>query len=355
MEQEIKRINDPQQLRQIIQKLFLRLPVTLKQKDGSFPATVVSYDNSVIEIYHTRPDAPSRLLALSHGEHNMFLECLVQGRNDKGNELVKPSRLHLQRQIRSEKRIKVDHSNVLLISNCLAIKSIPESFAVMNEKRDMLLSAYRGQISKMYPNSEIVFRVTYRMDPRMRLIASANKPIYIPDRTMAKVADPRRFIPLEEYKKTVRFDKMPDTCVGEVTEPLFYNKAYLFGYICVFSEKEITETDYDVIAQMGRDLESELLTSGTFPQNPEKCPVVDINTSGVGFMHPHNPAVMRNLMPGEHILFELGIGDTREYFNGVIKNMKSFEKAHRMGVQFENITALQKERLDEYIKGITKT
>lgn len=354
MNQEVKRINDPEQLRQIINKLFLRQSVTLKNKDEMLPVKLIGYDNGLLEISHQAPDSETRFIFLKHSQHNMFLECSVKEKKDS-SEIVHPVKLHLHRQIRSEKRIEVPESEgkIIWVTDVLTLKNFPEIFSSQNNKRDALIKAYKEQLLKKFKKVEIVFRLTVRLDYRMRTLNALRIPIYIPDHPNQTRFDETRFVPYSEYAKLSQYDKLPSGIISEVTEPMFFKNRMLLGYVRAMSETTISLEDYEMIHRVAKELLGNLKTYNILPINRERCPVMDVNLHGMGFMHPHVPHIIKNFMPGEQVIFDIHFPKSKTVtFMGVIKNMKSLEKAHRLGIQFENMMPDQTDALQEFLAGI---
>lgn len=354
-DEEIKRINDPDQLRQIAERVFSRHPVQIQDKTGLYPVDISMVKNGILTLLHNQPDAPARLLVLNHHENKMFLECLVVDKDANGNERVKPIRLHLKRLKRRQQRVQLKgrDNKVAWITEVIPMKTIPEFLSAYNRTRDALMNAYQEQLRIFYTHAEIVFRKTFRMDMRMRTMSNLNKAIFVPTRLNPNTIDSGRFIPYEEYKKIIQYDHIPDTILSEITQPLSYKGIYMFGYMKVLSDRELTTEDYDKVKEISEDFQREVINQELLPRNMERSVVVDITANGVGFMHPHNPAVIRNFMPGEHIVFDIHLPQSETLtISGIIRNIKSLEKAHRIGVEFENLNMEHKAKLVTYIDSV---
>ncbi len=350
---EIKKISDPKQVHDITQKLFCRKPVQIQDKTGNHPVRIKDYSNGKLQLIHNLNDATVRLLSLNHGEHRLFLECRIEKRDPDGTETAMPVRIHMRRQIRREKRVHISEGNakVLWITDVITMKSIPDSMSGYNTRRDQIMQGFRDKLRKIFVISDIIYRKTFRMDNRMRVMSNFGKGIYVQNRNFPQVGINGKTIPFEEYRKIIQFDKLAESIIAEASVPLMYKNIYLFGYAMVHSTEDMDPSHYEKLEYFCRELVKEFHRSELFPRNPEHCIVTDMNYSGVGFMHPHNPAYIRGLMPGEHIMFDMHIpsGETMA-FTGVIRNMKSFEKAHRIGVEFENLNQEQRTHLEKYFE-----
>ena len=354
MDQEVKRINNKDQLRQIIERLFLSASVRLNEKDGDKPLKILSFNDPILEVSHDAAPAEIRNLHAVRGENSMLLECRVESRSGNTEKLIAMN-LHLTRMVRSQPRISIPEKDkrLLWVTNLVTIKNFPDYFSSTNDKRDALIRAYKAELAKSFIKVELVLRLTVRLDYRMRTLTSYRKPIFVPDLMKPEKIDPDKFVPYSEYMKLARYDKIPEGIVGEITEPLLYKKYILLGYIRVLSDSEITMENYEMVRGVASEVLKNLGTYGALPANREKSPVVDINLSGVGCMHPHVPSVIRNFMPGENVVFDIHYTDGNIVtYTGAIKNMKSGERAHRLGIQFDPLENEQLSPLQEFLSHI---
>lgn len=357
MGEEIQRISEPAQVNTLLEKLFLKVPVQVQDRDGLFPAKIRKTDSGIV-IVHNRPDNPVRLLSINHGQNQLFLECRVKMRRADGIEFVEPTRIHIRKQIRRQERVQLSGagSKVPWVSDAITMKSIPEALSGFNQRRDALFKGYENALKQQYPYVEVVFRKTFRMDVRMRTISNVNRSIFVPVKSAPNSIDAAHFVPFEEVKKIYQFEKIPEEMNSEISIPLWFRKQYLLGYIKILSPETLHREDYEKVEKIVKSLEAEFEAGSYVHQNRERAPVVDLNYSGVGFMHPHNASAIRGFLPGEHILFDIHFpaGKTAAFI-GVIRNIKSLEKAHRMGVEFDSVSDEQRELIQEYIDSLSKT
>ncbi|MCE9599630.1 MAG: PilZ domain-containing protein [Spirochaetia bacterium] len=356
MSADKQRVNDPDQLRQIVQRLFVRVPVTLMEKTGESPVSVLKYEDALIEISHERPDSNARILGVRQNDQLLYLECRVVRKSEAGNELIEPVCLHLHRQVRREARTEIpEDAQAPVIKGFLSIGMFAENLSQSNNTRDMLVKIYNERIRKIFSEANIVLRKTVRMDVRMRLMNQSGKCIFAPNR-----ADPTvwgdtpegsndRLVTFQEYEEIRNYDKLADTIVSEACIPLLYRDYYLYGYVQVLSDKELTPKQYVTIATAARSLSQEFEKRGCLPENKDRCPILDINRSGVGLLHPPNSPVLKNFMAGQQVIFDMEFpGGNRETLRGIIRNIRTLEKAYRIGVQFDE-SAQQSELLNAYL------
>ncbi len=352
-----KQTNDPAQLHAVITKLFTRVPVRLLFKNGSdAPTMVLAYESGLLRIEAPVLESKVRLLTLKHRESHLILECIVVSRDEAG-ETLRPVRLHIRNFIRSEKRHPVGATGGPVVTSCLAINAFPQHLASMNKKRDVLLRVYTGTLAEKFSEKsyiKIQLRRTSRMDHRMRLLHQWQRPIFAPDireRAPWAVVDPNRFIRFEDYETILRYESPPKEIISELTQPLWYRGLYLYGFVQILSEQVLTEDQQEYLGRLAQQMEKDLEGYECLPMNPVTCPLVDISRHGLAFLHPHNANIIKAFMPGENIIFDLNLpGREPASYTGVIKNIRALEKAHRFGIQLDDMSPEQEQNLAEYLE-----
>ncbi|MBI3395958.1 MAG: PilZ domain-containing protein [Spirochaetia bacterium] len=351
---ETKKINDTAQLQQIAAKVFARVSVSLVEKSGEKPVRVTEFKDGLLFIEHDQPESPVRVLTAVQSEHRMLLECKVMSRSGS-QEQIRPVRLHLSRQVRREKRIEVaDHpATSIWISNCLPVAMIPESLGTVDAKRDALVMAFTLELKKRYSEAAIILRRSMRSDSRMRTLLEYEKPIYFcndHDRLLKNAGD---FVPLDEYEKIRKYDNVSKLLHSEICEPIWYHGAMLVGYVQVLASTDLTEADYQDVRQYTRRFEQSLLPF--LPSSADRCPVVDIHHTGVGFLHPHNNTVLRSFFSGAEVVMDLNFADGSHFTCfAVVRNVKSRERTHRIGAELHPLKPEQSQLLEKYLSLLAK-
>ena len=114
-----------------------------------------------------------------------------------------------------------------------------------------------------------------------------------------------------------------------------------------------THAYFEGVQEIVSNLEREILDRHIVPYNPEHCPVVDINSGGAGILHPHNPHVMRGFLPGEEVTFDLHFPGEKAFpVLGSIRNIKSLERAHRIGLEFEQLPSDLNSELEDFLRQV---
>ena len=348
----MKKVTEPQQLEQIIQNVFCKVPVKLKEQNQLHNIKVLGYQNKVLDIVLAQPaGAPVRVLVVNHKDYWMLLECQVLESPAQNHERLKPLRLHLKRQIRKETRYDVQDSGPI-VQNCIPVKLIPEKLYLDDKQRDALLKIFQDKLEVEYYQVEVILRQSMRMEHRLRIMERVKAPIYAPDRNSMKGWQGGDTVPYPEYEKIKGYDDFPDKLRSEISVPLLYRKTVIWGYIRVMNIKELTTDDLKKIKAVGASLEKEFEARGFLPRAAEKLGVVDISQHGLGFRHPKNQLLSRHFRPGEPLILDLLFPEDGKnmFLTGNIRNMKIAGDEYRIGLEFKDIDADQFTILEDYIK-----
>ena len=359
MSQNHRQTNDPVQLKRIIERVFISVPVRLRDRSGETDAKILRYQEPILEILSPRVDGEARvrLLSVEHGEHLLLLECGVLKRNDS-SEYLKPVRLHIRAKQRAETRTKIDHgaSTEPYITGCIPVASIPGQLASLDARRDAIIRVYSMALREKYPEGaevKVLLRRSNRLDHRMRPMLTLQKPIYAPDRFEESHwmrEGMEDFIPFSEYRKIRTYQDIPRSYVSEVAEPLWFRSQYLYGYLQVVSKEMMDREMYDGINNLARKLELDLEGYECLPRNKTRCEVEDLSPSGVGFLVPRNSPHVKAFMPGEAIFFSLCLPEHEPLeLGGIIQNVRNQENGFRFGVEIARMSPEESQILDAYL------
>lgn len=359
MSQNHRQTNDPAQLQKVIEQVFVSSPVRLRDRSGETTASILRYQQPILEIQlpTTDGEARVRLLTLEHGEHLLLLECGVLKRNAT-SEYLKPVRLHIRPKQRSETRTKIDHgvSREPYITGCVPVASIPTLLASLDSRRDAIVRVYSMALREKYLEGaevKILLRRSNRLDHRMRPMLALQKPIFAPDRFEEAhwiKEGMEDFIPFGEYRKIRTYQDVPRAFVSEVSEPLWFRKQYLYGYLQVIHREMMDREMYDAIHNLARKLELDLEGYECLPRNKTRCEVEDLSPSGVGFLVPRNSPYVKGFMPGEAIFFSLCLPEQETLeLGGVIQNVRNQENGFRFGVEITRMRPEDSQIIDAYL------
>lgn len=189
MSQNHRQTNDPEQLKAVIERVFVPAAVVfLRDRNGDTPSRILRYTFPVMEIQKPPGEAARlRLLTVEHRDHRLLIECGVLKSNES-TEMIKPLRLHIRTKQRAESRLKFDHTtnaNEPYLTGTLPVEGVPGALASLDAKRDSILRVYALALKERFDQETMVkvhLRKSNRLDHRMRPMNNLHKPIYAPDR-----------------------------------------------------------------------------------------------------------------------------------------------------------------------------
>ncbi len=350
MATEGKWVNDPDQLDQLIQKVYCRVPVILHTKEKEqVPAQIERLGPCKIAIKSNAQPGSARILAARLQDGLILLECIPEGTLPDGREVCHAKRLH--RTLRKEPRTEIGQ-NRLIVTGVIPSRQIPEYMASGDLRRDNFLGVVERELKSSLGEAQIFLRKTVRLDFRMRAMQTGCRSILFSPET---VSPDERFVPWQEYEQILSYDKLPKGIVSEISVGLFYKKNFIYGYIRAFSHNTFTLTEFDQVSAMARKVEKFIEDSGMLPSNPEKCVVLDLSMSGAGILHPQSQIVMQKFMPGEPVLMDIHFPGGPLNFSASIRNIRSLENAHRLGIEFDTLDETRQAALEAALGTGTKT
>ncbi len=349
--------NDPGQLARVIQNVFLKRAPLLRDEFGEGSVELQEYRDGVLFAKHGRPEARVRLLFLLHGDHLLVLECGVDERMATGVEKLRPRKLHLRPPRRAERMpISSEQGENVFATGCVPVDAIPEALNHMNRKRDRVLEVYGKALGERLPSGSTVdfrLRRTQRLDPHMRAMQLAHRPIFAPhtsDTTFWALMDPATFVPFEQYAEVRRYEDDKELR-SEIAVPLWYRDLFLYGYVYVRATEPLTLPAFQVASAIAGRVHEEFTKHGCLPQSNARCTLLDISRTGAGILYPHRSGYHKAFMPGAEVLIDLKLGEAGDISClGVLKNIRSLEHAHRFGIEFAPLSPAQEELLTVFLE-----
>ena len=348
--------NDPAQMERVIRSVFLGRSVSVRDQTGEGTGVIRSFEDGLISVALDRPPAEVRLLTLLHGAHLMVMECSVVSRQADGTELLRPRRLHL-RPPRGAHRVAIagNQGDTVYAVDCIPTDALPEALGNMNRKRDKVLDVYRTALREKLPAGckvEVRLRRTQRLDPHMRAMQLTRRPIFAPqtkDPNAWALLEPGRFITFEQYGEVIRYED-EKTLQSEIAFPLWYRGLFLYGYVNVRAYEPLSAPAFEVTSALSLRMHAELLKQECLPRSEAHCTVVDISASGVGVLYPQRAGYHKAFMPGADIMIDLQLGAAeRISVEGVLKNIRSLEHAHRFGIEYAPLRPEAQEVLTDFL------
>lgn len=343
MSSDARWVNDPDQLDQIIQKVFCKVQVILRHADQNMPVQVERLGPGQIALSHTASDAAARVIVARLQEGLIVLECVPDRRLPDGRELCKPRRLQVHRALRKEPRTEIGPAKIFA-SSVVPSRQFPEAMAAGDVKRDNYLAAVEKDLRASLGEVSIILRKTIRLDFRMKALQAGCRSILFSPEI---ISPDERFVPVKDYQQIITYDKLPKGVVSEISVGIYYRKNYMYGFIRAFSPNSFSLAEFDHVSSVARKIEKFFEESNLLPSNPDKCPILDLSMSGAGLLHPQSPIVMQKFMPGESVLLDISFPEGSLNFSASIRNIRSLENAHRIGIEFEGLDSIRTAALEK--------
>lgn len=347
-------MQDASQLRNIAERLFTKHPVALREKGQDFPIRIHSFQEGMLVASHNRPQAQLRILLLKQNDQTLYLECaVVQKKLDM--EHLKPLRLHLYRSIRGAKRVEAGNKDTAQVSNFFPIIAIAEKMADRNDLRDSLVKIYRDKIAAQFPSIQIHIRRSSRMSSIVQYLQKSKKSVFMPDLNdpgiLKKIAEDHknRFASPEEYGDLRRIGSDAVELRSEVYVPLSYRHEYVYGYFQVQSETPLDLNQFVVLERAAHHLQNEFEKRRFLPASEEMCPVVDLTLSGIGFVQSLGSPYLKTVASGDEVILDLHLPGGTTGLRGYLRNIRTVESNHRIGVEFVPESVLKSMKLAQYL------
>ncbi|MDZ4725801.1 MAG: PilZ domain-containing protein [Leptospira sp.] len=348
-----KEISDQDGILKVISALFGKLPVTIVADGKEIPVKVIALKNKAL-IINTIAKFPSkaRILTLVHNGNKFVAQLTLIGGDGNGIEILQPLKITILPATRQGNRVEVNQSSNanMTITNLINVIDVTKAIGFDDKKVDAILLAYRSKLSKIYPNSSIY--LASRPDNRLRLMQHYDKSIYIVDRKSKATANPV-YLPFDEYLRIFDTSKLSDELISEIAIPLRYKGYVSLGYVQILSNTPLDNEAFSQVQLFSQAVARDIIATGVFQESKEICPVVDLSSGGISFLHAPTRAFSRNVTMNGTIIFDLIMNqNSRATFRGIIKNIRNQETNYRVGCQFYNTNVRDSEILEEFL-GIT--
>ncbi|TGL58251.1 PilZ domain-containing protein [Leptospira ognonensis] len=348
-----KEITDIDGILKVVSALFGKLPVCIIHENKELPVKIIALKNKALIINSAlKFTSKARILTLVHNGSKFLAQFTLVGGDGNGIEVLQPLKISIRPATRQGNRVEVaDSANgSLRVTNLINIVDITKAIGFDDKKVDLILLAYRAKLAKIFPTSSIYF--AGRADNRLRLMQHYDKSIYIIDRKNKSTANPL-YLPFDEYLRIFDTSKLADDLISEIALPIRYKGYMSLGYIQVLSDKPLDMEVFNQITLFSQAISRDIVATGVFQESKENCPVIDLSSGGISFLHAPTRAFSRNVTMNGTIIFDLVMNaDTKATFRGVIKNIRNLEANYRVGCQFYHPNVRDQEILETYL-GVT--
>jgi len=348
-----KELTDLESINKVVNSLFGIAPVTILTDQGELPVKIIALrpQGLVVRLPKITFNSRERKLSVIHNGHLIMGDFLfVGGDENSGLEILKPVRMLISPATRRAERITLPDGSIdsVFVTNIINQVDVLKALGFDDKKTEAIMQSYLGKLKKTFGNGYIYF--SDKMDNRLRLMMSFDRPIYIPDRK-DKDSTPSDLFPYEEYLQILKVTKLQDKYISEICIPLKYKGYVPLGYIQILGEDILGVKAFNEMNILATSIKKEIIQTGIFQESKEICEVTDLSLQGLSFLHPPTRMMNRSFTAGATIIFDLQFSQNmRNSYRAVIKNIKPTEKLFRLGCQFYPSRAEEMKSLEDYLE-----
>ncbi|NUM42694.1 MAG: PilZ domain-containing protein [Leptospiraceae bacterium] len=347
-----KELTDPESINKVVNSLFGIVPVSILTDHGEFPIKIIALrpQGLVVRSPKIAFNTRERKLSIVHNNHLIIGEFLFVGGDEvSGVEVLKPYRMIIGPAVRRNERISLPDGSIdsVFVTNIINQSDVLKALKFDDKNMESILQTNLVKLKKTFGNGYIY--LSDKMDNRLRLMMSFDRPIFIPDRN-DKDSIPNDMIPYEEYLQILKIAKLQDKFISEITIPMKYKGYVPLGYIQVFGENCLDTKSFNEINILATSVKKEIIQTGIFQESKEICEVSDLNSHGISFLHSPTRMMNRSFTNGATVIFDLQFSQNmRNSYRAVIKNIKSTEKLFRLGCEFYPSRVDEMKSLESYL------
>jgi hypothetical protein len=336
-----KEVTDIHSIKKLVDTLFKMSPVYLEVNGESIPIKYIEFKPEGILIRTPKSDSDTneRILTVTNKDNLFQCNCLEIGSDDFGNSILKPLKLQIQ-----------EISNLSNSDNTFSITNIvtpPDIFSALNDSRVSQIIKRAPKVNYMFDFFEVY--ISEKMTSRMRLIATHDKPIFIPNISNPEQVRPE-FVPFKDYISLTKGSNFLDKYKAEICIPIKYKNFVLIGYAHAMHGNRLDYNSYNTFRLVASSVVRDIHTSGLFEETKEICPVMEIGKDFIRFLHPPTRQANRIFSMGAQIIFDLvAKGGNRKYVRGEIKGIKPTLKDFSITCDFSTVGREEQEAIIDFI------
>ena len=159
-------------------------------------------------------------------------------------------------------------------------------FLILSTRMIFSLSDDRiNQLIKRAPKVNFMFDffevyVNERMNSRMRLMNSHEKPIFIPNIAQPELVRPE-FVPFNDYYSLTKSSDFLDKYKSEICVPIKYKNFIMIGYVHAMHSTRLDSNSFNTFKLVASSIIKDVHTSGVFEESRETCTVIEANPSSI--------------------------------------------------------------------------
>jgi hypothetical protein len=317
-----KEVTDPKSIHQLLDSLYRVTPVYMEVDGEDIPVKVIDSKPQLVTVRTPKANAHTRERVLTmRSKDNIFVSTFLEiGMDELGNSMLQPLKI-LIKDILAE-----SEPNLFTASNIINQNDI---FKSLNDDRISQLIKRAPKVNFMFDFFEVY--INERMNSRMRLMNSHEKPIFIPNISQPELV-PQDFVPFNDYHSITKSSNFLDKYKSEICVPIKYKNFIMIGYVHAMHSTRLDSNSFNTFKLLASSIIKDIHSSGVFEESRETCNVIEANANTIRFLHPPTRLASRIFSMGGIIIFDL-IAKTghRKFVRGVVKSIKPTQKEFAIG------------------------
>lgn len=351
-----REITDLSMIGKVISSLFPRIPVSMYHENEQTPVQIISANQEGIVIKGTdRLDGGVRILTFTNNFslYHFWFELMPGSNSDV--EFLKPIKMVIRDDAkRIESRVVVSKKS----EEKIYVQSIVSQELIFQNLEKILIDIQPIWKSRSATLMKTLKSMELKLDAkdnlRMTIFRGSTRPIFIPNPGTKEPYSTAFFNPIQ-YKELLNQTQDPQPIEGaEITIPLLFREKILLGYIRVTKDSTLQMDDFQAISSLASVLMAEINSHEELINVKEKCEVIDISSSGLGFLASISETHQKILIPGTVLFFTLILLEEKIPMKAVIRYVaKESGNLFRIGSEFYDLTLDEKARLRELSKTLS--
>jgi hypothetical protein len=296
-------------------------------------------DSVIVRSPKVNANTTERVLRMK-SKDNIFISTFTEIALDEfGNCILKPINIRIK-DITAEKD-SIDFT----VSNIISQNDI---FKSLTDDRINQIIKKAPKVSFMFDFFEVY--VNERMNSRMRLLNTHNKPVFIPNIEKPELVKPE-FISFKEYYAVVKPNANFEKYKSEICLPIKYKNFLMIGYVHAMHTTRLDINSFNTFKLIVSSIIKDVQASGIFEESKEICPVLELNGTSIKFLHTPTRLATRIFSMGGILIFDVIKKDgRRKFIRGVVKAIKPTAKEFAITCDFMIGSPEEGESIEEFLK-----
>jgi len=335
-----KEITDLKSIHKLIDSLYKITPVFMEVDGEDISIKII--DNKpeavVIRSPKVNSNTTERRLTMKSKE-NIFIALFTEiDVDDFGNSILKPVSLLIRDIFAEKETISLKVSNII---------SQIDIFRSLTDDRIGLIVKNAPKVNFMFDFFEVY--VNERMNSRMRLLSTHNKPVFIPNYEKPELVKPE-FIPLKDYLPIAKANPNFERYKSEICLPIKYKNYLMIGYVHAMHTTRLDINSFNTFKLIVSSIVKDVHSSGIFEESREVCPVEEVNKNTIKFLHAPTRLATRIFSMNAILIFDIVNKEgRRKFFRATVKGIKPTNKDYLITCDFLVGSPEESEAIHEFI------